>query len=114
MKRPFTVDTLNNATFAAAEAFEHWKQAVADSKREKRLQAQECRFCFYRRHLWGNDTADCACESCDKAMQADSFWKPRLCIACARQFHACKQCGADLHLKERRTLKRKSCGGIRN
>lgn len=106
-KRPFTVDALNNATFRVTTVLNNYQMTIDDPERAKRLQRQECQLCFYRNHLWGNDTVDCFCESCDKKQLADSFWKPRLCPECAERFHACKQCGADLELKARNVLERK-------
>jgi hypothetical protein len=84
------------------------EECRTDARREARLAARECRWCYYRGPgLSGQMFTDWTCWSCGKEDQSSSTSHPRLCVECADKLGLCERCCADRELKSRKTLERK-------
>jgi hypothetical protein len=88
-------------------------RAASDGDRDKRLAALECPWCFYQAHgrIGGSAMTGWTCAECH---QDQPLWSstatPKLCPPCAHELELCRECGADLDLRHRRTLHRMRAG----
>jgi hypothetical protein len=87
----------------------HVREYEGDVHRERRLKARECPWCFYFRRgmLAGQAFTSWACSFCLKEDVHANTAHPYLCTDCSDKLGLCVTCGADLDLKQRRTLERK-------
>lgn len=84
-------------------------KAGGDTQKSARLSRLQCPACFYLRNpVSGNSFAPYVCEGCGQEHQHHNTAVPRLCRECASTFGACRSCGADLELRDRKKLRRKS------
>jgi len=84
-------------------AIELAKKLEADPDKKKRLQAQECKSCFYVLGKLGcaaMTSRECSC--CGKDMMFGSTCTDALCLDCAKKHGLCKHCGGDIDMKQRR------------
>ena len=75
---------------------------INDPLRKDRLNAQECKPCFYESRLAGNSATATKCACCEKKMYFGSTDVDILCIDCAKKLDLCKHCGGDIESKHRR------------
>lgn len=107
------VQRVQNATYYSRRNLETWiansERAWLDEDREKRLEAQHCRWCFYARgsRLAGQAFTDRDCESCKETQHYPSTATNPLCKPCAKKLNLCVECCADISLADRRKLERK-------
>lgn len=108
-KKPFTVDTLNNATFDVTTKLNNYQMAIDDPDKGERIKDQRCQGCYYAGRLALNSTigrpAECA--KCPDSFRSFHVTPDVLCLECAKRMQVCRQCGADLELKQRNVLERK-------
>lgn len=90
------------------DALRQASNAVNDTKREKRLAAHECQYCYYLAgRVGGAAMTQSNCRSCNVEHWNSSTCTDEFCEACAKKFGICRHCGADLDLKTRKVLERK-------
>ena len=117
MKVPFRELTIDDVKRAHTRAW-HWAEEVQkkwigfteDPGREIRLKEDvECKACFYldRFRAGGAAMTHWYCGLCKVEQRHGSTNTPRLCKACAKEHDLCSRCGADVHLQERKKIKRK-------
>jgi len=82
------------------------KKLATDEDRKERLEQCLCLSCFYlfKERIGGAAITHRDCASCDKEMRFLSTSTDLLCFTCATANRLCLRCGADLDLKERRSL----------
>jgi predicted RNA-binding Zn-ribbon protein involved in translation (DUF1610 family) len=108
-----TVDRVRTATHYSRQHLEEWianaERAWVDEDREARLEAQQCRWCFYATggrivmpafHQRG-------CESCKEILTYTSSDTNPLCKPCGKKLNLCVKCRADVSLADRRKLEKK-------
>lgn len=89
----------------AQELLQAVRDFEADPNRELRLEtALECKSCFYlhRSRVGGAAMTYWTCGVCGKEDLHGSTATPRVCISCAKEHQLCRNCGGDLHMRERR------------
>lgn len=66
-----------------------------DQYREKRIEKQLCKYCFYMTgDGWaGQAFTSVKCECCGKDMSFATTDTDDFCIDCAKKFEVCKHCG---------------------
>lgn len=104
IKQRVALDTVLFRTHMAQEYVEHCRRVVEDYNREKRLEVQECVYCFNSGHVGGSMITFADCALCGKEMSFGSTCTDVLCPECAKAHRLCKHCGADMELKKRRKL----------
>jgi hypothetical protein len=86
-------------------SLERARRLAGDEDRTKRLAEVLCSFCFYRGPtVHGAAMTTTHCRLCEKEMLFGSTGVDDFCHDCARKYRMCRQCGADLELKDRRKL----------
>lgn len=86
------------------EALEAAKACEADARRTERLEAQECRTCFYLRasRVAGQAMTWWACGVCAREAMWGSTGTPSVCEDCASEHQLCRVCGGDRELRTNR------------
>ena len=100
-----TTDRNNHQIERAIETAERLK---ADTDRQDRLSALECKCCHYIHwsRMGGAAITETNCAYCQKSMTFGSTAVDYLCKDCAKELGLCKQCGGDLEGKIRRKIER--------
>lgn len=75
-----------------------------DTHKKARLEAHECKGCFYFDSLGGAAITTQPCACCGIEQTYSSTNTDVLCMACAKEHSLCKHCGGDLDM---RPLRRK-------
>jgi len=80
-------------------------QYLSDPDKRKRLESGNCIACFYGgSSLAGQAFTDWNCRAC---LKDQASWPntnpPIVCDACSKKHKICKGCGADLHLRIKRS-----------
>jgi len=87
------------------EAAHRAERLLSDPDTKARREAVECRWCFYGRNgMSGQAFTEWTCGACGEKASHPNTRVPRLCAACAKELHLCRQCCADVELRRRRTL----------
>lgn len=75
-----------------------------DSERDQRLQAQECKYCWYltRPRVGGAAITARECSICGTDQTFSSTNTDPLCKPCAHENSLCCHCGGDIDMKNRR------------
>lgn len=73
-----------------------------DELKQERINAQECKSCFYQDRIGGAAITDRECMCCGKIQQYGSTATNALCKPCATKHSLCKHCGGDVELRVRR------------
>ena len=75
-----------------------------DSDKKARLEAQECKYCWYinTQRLGGAAITNTNCSVCGKEMVFGSTNVDKVCKECAKEHELCKHCGTDLNMRVRR------------
>ena len=81
---------------------EHAKELKEDPRKKERMQANECKVCFYGSRIGGASMTNRECMSCGKDELYASTATDVLCMDCAKKHKLCKHCGADIELRVRR------------
>lgn len=70
----------------------------ADDFKEKRLEKQICKYCFYIRadDIVMDAFTSSKCEECNKDLMFCNSNTDKYCLDCARKLRVCKHCGADI------------------
>lgn len=85
------------------DALERAKKATEDTEQEKRIAANECKYCFYMKgRIGGCAITEAFCALCGKSHSFGSTCVDRLCRPCASVNSMCCHCGGDLELRPRR------------
>lgn len=110
MSTKFDLYELQFATSCAQEVRDRIiadaENITRDPNRDQRLEKHLCPICFYHPQL-SVGINEYTCLVCGtKGHYQKWIVPPKLCHECAGKIGACFQCGADLHLKERRKLER--------
>lgn len=105
-------DRMKMATHFSRKHLQAWiaraERAFADLDRKERVEACECRWCFYGvgARLAGQAFTHRDCESCGTNVTYSTTASNPLCIECARKLGLCVVCCADIDLVDRRKLER--------
>lgn len=84
---------------------------VNDPEKTKRRSEQYCICCFYRGSVMaGTSMTESQCGICEKEMRWNSTHQEKLCITCAKEWILCRECGANIDLKEPRYIKSEVLG----
>ena len=92
----------------AKAAIRFWRSMVtkidADEQRKERREKGVCPVCFYREggRVGGARCTSAQCGFCDETLHSGSTAIDVLCQSCAVASGICRQCGADMELKNRR------------
>ena len=112
----FDLYSLKFATSVAQEAierlFKNAERLKEDPLKEERLLRKKCLYCYYVVGdgivLSGFNRKNCGI--CNNEMVFYSSNVSKYCIICSDAYNICIKCGADLDLKERRSLIKKKKG----
>jgi hypothetical protein len=86
---------------SVAASLERARRLASDEDREKRLNVLLCPYCYYApATLHGAAMTYTNCRCCDGQIISGSTHTDEFCPACAKKHNMCKECGADLDLKE--------------
>ena len=78
----------------AQEKFD--RQLLEDPDRERRLELNICKDCFYSVTLAGQAFWPYTCEACKKELMHHNTAVPRLCLECAKSSNRCRDCTGDM------------------
>lgn len=78
------------------------KEIETDARRKERIEAHECKACFYGSRIGGSAMTSQPCMSCGEAQMYGSTNTDALCMTCATAHVLCKHCGGDLEMRTRR------------
>lgn len=98
---------LMRATCRSREYFEDFikkaERAELDTDRVARVDAQECRWCFYFTGRIGCAAiTERPCGCCGTAQSYGNTCTDALCVACAKAHQLCKHCAGDIDMRDRR------------
>ena len=108
--RPVDAANVMTATRRAIKRNEQILEAARglakDHQREIRRSSQLCPCCFYvvPVRIAGAAITTVPCGLCQTPCTFSSTAVDRVCAACAKTHELCKRCGADLELREQRSL----------
>jgi hypothetical protein len=103
-----TVEAINDRTeMAMSLACAYIKVAKDfsdDLSKKERLEAQECRTCFYIASLRiaGQAFTNWECGICHQKATWPNTHFPKICRACALEYGLCVSCGSDVEMKIRK------------
>ena len=83
---------------------------AADHERTKRLEARQCRCCYYVRKLTaivGHGFTKWKCTLCPAEGQHHNTGTPRVCDECSDGFQLCVMCGGDIEMRRKSKFERK-------
>lgn len=106
------IEDVQNATHFGRQHLKDWieraERAFADLDREKRLERQECRWCYYAHpsRLGGAAITHKPCDTCNEVMTFSNTCTDRICKPCGERLGLCVRCCADINLVDRRKLER--------
>lgn len=95
-----------------AKFIEEALRGIADADKEKRLDAQACKWCFYFRGptISGQGFTDWDCQYCSNTGTHSTTDVPYCCEECAEELALCRSCGGAISFRfstaRRRTKKR--------
>lgn len=76
---------------------------INDPRRDERLEAHECKACFYvSGRCGGSAITHRQCGLCDTVMSFANTCTDAVCPDCARKHSLCRHCGGDIEMKVRR------------
>ena len=107
---PVDAQSVVRATFKARKRAEHVLYAARGLKEDHeqaiRHSVQLCPCCFYVLHsqVAGSAITHARCGLCLTECTYPSTLVDRLCSPCAKKNELCKRCGADIDLRENRSL----------
>lgn len=74
-----------------------------DQDREKRLEKQECKYCYIiDPRIGGQAMTHSQCAICGGTIINSSTCVDKICKACAAEHSLCKHCGGDLEMRQNR------------
>lgn len=103
------LDNINLASFYSKRYLDERIQAVRaaeeDGKKEQRLVARRCVFCYYLRRnvMAGQAFTQSFCGGCRETTTFATTDVDQYCAPCADRYGLCVYCGGDRELKTRRT-----------
>ena len=101
-KNYITRTTANKLEYAEFTR-ERLKNFDIDPKKEDRLKAQECKYCYYMRSGVATQAfVQWTCGICNTEQQWSNGDYPRICKECAIKHNLCMHCGADIDLRVKR------------
>lgn len=80
-------------------------RSLLDRDAEKRIEARECRYCFYHTggRLSGQAFTAWTCAVCGKEQPPwPNTGHPLVCTKCAKEHTLCVRCGGDFHMRTKR------------
>lgn len=108
------LDRINQVSADRAQGVEHvlTKAAIlaADHERAKRIEARQCRCCYYVRKLTtivGHGFTHWKCILCPTEGQHANTGVPRVCESCSDGFRLCVLCGGDIEMQRKSKFDRK-------
>lgn len=111
MKRQPKVMNKGNMIGATGRAKDYVQRMIEDAKeieddtrRKERIEAHECKACFYSSRIGGAAMTSQACMSCGTDQMYGSTNTDALCMTCAMEHVLCKHCGGDLEMRTRRRV----------
>ena len=95
----------NRARERIDEALKRAHRLTEDPDKKIREDNCLCRSCYYLSNvrIGGATITQRPCGICEAIMRFGSTASDVICHACAKDNNICKQCGADMELKDRRT-----------
>ena len=103
-KKNYDLVAMIRATDLGQARIEHARKLVEDPDRNKRFEKMECIPCYYGSRVGGSAITHSPCGTCGKELRFSNTCVDVLCRDCAEKHKACKHCGADIHLLNRRKL----------
>lgn len=112
----FDLYSLQFATSVAQQHIERTQNRLArleqDVERGERIRRHECPSCYYLViRICGQAFTQYKCGWCFCEFHWHNTCVPRFCAPCGEKLGICVRCGADVHLRSRRTLERKGRDG---
>ncbi len=100
----------DTAKMIAEGGVQHALEFMADFNKKKRLEAKECKACFYFRsgRIGGAMMTTVKCGVCEADMHFGSTCIDKLCGKCSDENELCVFCGGDIKMRIRRTYTPKS------
>lgn len=91
----------------AEDCVRHALEYSNDSRKETRINACECKTCFYLRsgRIGGACMTSQDCSICGMSVMYGSTNTDPLCMDCAAKNELCKRCTGDVHMRPRRIWK---------
>jgi len=91
-------DTTLRTQLSAGSQVKRVEQYLSDEKSVVRLEALECRSCFYLKSgaTSGQAFSNYICSVCSKPDQWPNTHVPNICADCAKENRMCHRCGASL------------------
>lgn len=91
----------------AEDCVRHALEYLSDSNKEKRINACECKTCFYLRsgRIGGASMTSQECAICSNEVWYGSTNTDPLCEDCSAKHELCKRCTGDVHMRPRRIWK---------
>lgn len=86
-----------------AKAKERVDNVMNDPEKKKRIEKQECSYCYYmKQKVGGAAVTFLQCGLCENQLTSGSICVDVLCLDCAKEQRLCKHCGGDIEMKHRR------------
>jgi hypothetical protein len=105
IRRKVDLSSVQDAAGRNAAVLASYREALDDARRPERLQAAQCRLCFYARgRVGGASTTSALCGLCDAETRFVSTCVDALCLGCALARKLCRHCGSDVDDRQRRKL----------
>jgi hypothetical protein len=103
-RRDYAVGQSSRAKSAYEELLKRAREAESDANRDRRLQKQECKCCFYvfASRVGGAAITGQDCALCHESQTYASTNTNVVCMTCAKENSLCTHCGGDLDMRERR------------
>jgi len=102
--RKLTICDVVRRNHTNKDVIESFKRYLEDPDKKKRIESQECVYCFYAGKMGGAAITKSFCGLCEKEMTFASTCTDRLCKECAASKGLCKHCASDMEYKNRRNL----------
>jgi hypothetical protein len=92
------------AKYISESGMQNALRFATDADKKKRIEAKECKACFYFRsgRVGGAAMTEANCGVCDAAMQFGSTCIDKVCGPCSDRQELCVYCGGDIRMRIRR------------
>lgn len=86
------------AYFVIRDAISRGLDMKHDRLKKRRLEARECRACFYTRRISGQAISGYKCKYCEVCGEHGNTSVPKLCQRCSEAHNRCRRCEADIEV----------------
>ena len=102
MSKSFLIGNTELAKARLSAVVLHAENLKNDPDHKKRMERQECSYCFYGSRFGGSAMTYQPCMCCGSQQVYSNTSTDVLCKMCAIAGALCKHCGADINLRTRR------------